>query len=263
QRPAAAFATGAGLALRADRHAGQRCAGALVTPAGRGGAATVRAARADLHPLFALGEAAGRGIDGLSGGLGTACAGGGGTGGGAGVLSVVSGIDHCAVRDGAGAGDRAGEGVSGQAGGFAGVGIKGKRKSLLPADRQASGAKSVAVCADASGFRPPAESLSLAWPRESNQREGHPDIRPRLRRGSLLPVPLRGYVTKGRPFPFAPPSASMPRVPLRNTSTRPTDGERSPSRLEDRELLWHFLARRTNQQTTPTAPFRRVSGTVV
>src|SRR5690606_15595921 len=34
-------------------------------------------------------------------------------------------------------------------------------------------------------------------------------------------------------------------------------------RLEDRELLWHFLARRTNHQTTPTAPFRRVSGTVV
>jgi len=25
----------------------------------------------------------------------------------------------------------------------------------------------------------------------------------------------------------------LPRVPLRNTSTRPTDGERSPSRLED------------------------------
>src|SRR5690606_2608032 len=43
-----------------------------------------------------------------------------------------------------------------------------------------------------------------------------------------------GAVTKGRPCPFVPCSASMPRVPLRNTSTRPPDGDRGPSRLEDR-----------------------------
>src|SRR5690606_16784945 len=59
----------------------------------------------------------------------------------------------------------------------------------------------IVECADSSGFGPPAELLSLAWPRESNQREGHPDIRPRLRRGSLLPVPLRGPSRRDVPVP--------------------------------------------------------------
>src|SRR5690606_12858086 len=68
------------------------------------------------------------------------------------------------------------------------------------------------------GFGPPAESLSLVWPRESNQREGHPDIRPRLCRGSLLPVLLRGPSRRDVPVPsflsrrpcLASPSATPP-----------------------------------------------------
>ena len=68
-------------------------------------------------------------------------------------------------------------------------------------------------------------SLSLVCPRESNQREGHPGIRVSLRSTSLLPVPLRGPAYKGRPCPFKPLAASMRLVPLRNTSTRPADGE--------------------------------------
>jgi len=47
-------------------------------------------------------------------------------------------------------------------------------------------------------------------------------LRPDFPRSGAAP----GAVTKGRPCPFVPRSASMPRVPLRNTSTRPPDGER-------------------------------------
>ncbi len=68
-------------------------------------------------------------------------------------------------------------------------------------------------------------SLSLVCPRESNQREGHPGIRVSLRSTPLPPVPLRGPAYKGRPCPFKPLAASMRLVPLRNTSTRPADGE--------------------------------------
>src|SRR5690606_13702440 len=56
--------------------------------------------------------------------------------------------------------------------------------------------------ADTSGFGPPAESLSLcSRERESNQRESAPDIRPRLRRGSLAPVSLRGPSRRDIPVP--------------------------------------------------------------
>ncbi len=46
-------------------------------------------------------------------------------------------------------------------------------------------------------------SLSLVWPRESNQREGHPDIRVSLRETALPPVPLRGPAYKGRRGPLS------------------------------------------------------------
>ena len=69
------------------------------------------------------------------------------------------------------------------------------------------------------------ESLSLACPRESNQREGHPDIRPRLRRGSLLPSPLQGHATKGHPWPIVALATSMSLNPLRGDSTRPPEGD--------------------------------------
>ena len=56
-------------------------------------------------------------------------------------------------------------------------------------------------------------------------KETHPGIRVSLRSTALLPVPLRGPAYKGRPCPFTPLAASMQLVPLRNTSTRPADGE--------------------------------------
>jgi hypothetical protein len=68
------------------------------------------------------------------------------------------------------------------------------------------------------------ELLSLVWPRESNQREGHPGIRPRLRRGSLLPALLRGP-SRWDVLSHRSSLGVLPRVPLRNTSTRPTDGD--------------------------------------
>src|SRR5690606_199714 len=102
------------------------------------------------------------------------------------------------------------------------------------------GAKPIAECADTSGFGPPAESLSLVWPRESNQREGHPDIRPRLCRGSLLPVLLRGPSRRDVPVPsflarrpcLASPCATPPLGLLTG------NGVRVAWKIEN--LLWLF-----------------------
>ena len=61
----------------------------------------------------------------------------------------------------------------------------------------------------------------------------------------------------GAPSPLA---ASMRLVPLRNTSTRPPDRDRSPSRPEVRaSLVWFFC--RVSSDTN--RPFRRVSGIAV
>ena len=51
-----------------------------------------------------------------------------------------------------------------------------------------------------------------------------PDIRPRLRRGSLTPSLLQGPAAKGHPWPIASLAASMPLNPLRNDSVRPPEG---------------------------------------
>ena len=76
----------------------------------------------------------------------------------------------------------------------------------------------------------------------------------------LAPVLLRGPAYKGHPWPFKPLAASMRLVPLRNTSTRPPDRDRSPSRPEVRaSLVWFFC--RVSSDTN--RPFRRVSGIAV
>jgi len=74
------------------------------------------------------------------------------------------------------------------------------------------------------GFALLGDLLSLPVQRKLGK-ETHPDIRVSLRSTPLLPVSLRGPAYKGRPCPFTPLAASMRLVPLRNTSTRPTDGE--------------------------------------
>src|SRR5690606_6967178 len=83
-------------------------------------------------------------------------------------------------------------------------------------------------------------------------------LRPDFPRSGAAP----GAVTKGRPCPFVPRSASMPRVPLRNTSTRPPDGDRGPSCLEDRSDSpgLRFLLHEPTDDIN--APFRRVSAIV-
>jgi len=83
-------------------------------------------------------------------------------------------------------------------------------------------------CAHPSGQPAAVTSLrfvALACPRESNQREGHPTIRPRLRRGSLAPSPLQGHAAKGHPWPIAALATSMSLNPLRGDSTRPPEGD--------------------------------------
>ena len=73
-------------------------------------------------------------------------------------------------------------------------------------------------------FRPAGRLTFFACAKKVSK-ETHPGIRVSLRSTPLLPVPLRGPAYKGRPCPFKPLAASMRLAPLRNTSTRPTDGE--------------------------------------
>ena len=56
-------------------------------------------------------------------------------------------------------------------------------------------------------------------------KEGHPDIRVSLRETSLAPALLRGPAYMGHPWPIKPLAASMRLAPLRNTSTRPPEGD--------------------------------------
>ncbi|PNF85642.1 hypothetical protein CXK93_02250 [Stutzerimonas decontaminans] len=59
-------------------------------------------------------------------------------------------------------------------------------------------------------------SLFLVWPRKSNQKEGHPDIRVLLRKTPLTPALLRGSSRRAIPGPsllarhpcLAPPCAA-------------------------------------------------------
>jgi hypothetical protein len=83
-------------------------------------------------------------------------------------------------------------------------------------------------CAHPSGQPAAVTSLRyvvLAYPRKSNQKEGHPYIRPRLRRGSLTPSPLQGHAAKGHPWPIAALATSMSLNPLRGDSIRPPEGD--------------------------------------
>ena len=97
------------------------------------------------------------------------------------------------------------------------------------------------------GFALLGESLSLAWPRESNQREGHPDIRTRRPRFASQNSPpsgaAPGAVAKGRPCPFTPRSASCLASPCATPTLRPPDGGVSPRCLTDREA-WFVVCDR-------------------
>ena len=85
-------------------------------------------------------------------------------------------------------------------------------------------ALSLSVLSGLIGFAPYGRLTFFACAKKVSK-ETHPDIRVSLRSTPLLPVPLRGPAYKGRPCPFTPLAASMRLVPLRNTSTRPPDGD--------------------------------------
>src|SRR5690606_37071875 len=101
---------------------------------------------------------------------------------------------------------------------------------------------------------PPAESLSLcSRERESNQRESAPDIRPRLRRGSLLPVPLRGPSRRDVPVPSflaRRPASRPPAQHLHSASCRGT-GSESLERLLVLLGLCFFLHEPTGATNRP------------
>ncbi len=106
----------------------------------------------------------------------------------------------------------------------------------------------------------PGEFLSLVWPRERNQREGHPDIRPRLWRGSLPPVPLRGPAYTGLPCPVMPLAAIRAARPparhLHSASWRGPSSEWPESFFLGLWLLLHSIPGSTR------CPFRRANGIV-
>ena len=77
-----------------------------------------------------------------------------------------------------------------------------------------------------SWFRPSRASHFLLLAQEKVTKEkGTPFIRPRLRRGSLVPSPLQGHATKGHPWPIVALATSMSLNPLRGDSTRPPEGD--------------------------------------
>ena len=67
-----------------------------------------------------------------------------------------------------------------------------------------------------------------------NQKGLAPGVRPSLRSGSLLPVPLRGPAATGHPWPIAALPASMPVDPLHRTSSRPPDGAVDQKQIKSR-----------------------------
>ena len=113
------------------------------------------------------------------------------------------------------------------------------------------------------GFALLGESLFLVWPRKSNPKEGHPCIRVLLRKTSLPSGAAPGVVAKGHPCPITPHSASMPRVPLRSTYARPSEGESSPSCLKVCEQRKNDLLipdkRTTRRRRTPLSAGRMES----
>ena len=102
-------------------------------------------------------------------------------------------------------------------------------------------------------------------------KEGHPDIRVSLRETSLAPAPLRGPAYKGHPWPIKRGrhrylAASMRLAPLRNTSTRPPEGDRVAS-LRNLHVIklsgvWLLLFHR-DLTDDAQIPFRRPSGITV
>ncbi len=113
---------------------------------------------------------------------------------------------------------------------------------------------------DGAGFALLGESLFSVTKKVT--KNACPYIRPRLRRGSFAPSPLRGSSYKDHPWPFTTLAASLRLAPLRNDSAHPSErgvwcrlmvcasGQKSRSRLSI------FQATRT------PCPVRRPSGGV-
>ena len=85
-------------------------------------------------------------------------------------------------------------------------------------------ALSVSVSSDLLGFAPYGRLTFFACAKKVSK-ETHPCIRPRLRRGSLVPSLLQGHAAKGHPWPIAALAASMPLNPFHGDSTRPPEGD--------------------------------------
>ena len=116
------------------------------------------------------------------------------------------------------------------------------------------------------GCAPPGASLFFARAKKSKQKKARPCIRvwSRCAQTPLTPVSLRGHVTKGRPCPFVPRSASMPRVPLRNACVRPPEGElgavRNPAVRQTSFAATRRAAPLLGSRRRDEGPLRRPNG---
>ena len=92
---------------------------------------------------------------------------------------------------------------------------------------------------------------SPGWPAPPKEtKRSSPDIRPQLRRGSLATSLLRGHASKGHPWPIAALAASMPLNPLRNDSTRPSEGANWCRLL----IFWHEEHQKNKAAEWPLSP---------
>ena len=92
-------------------------------------------------------------------------------------------------------------------------------------------ALSVSVSSDLMGFAPYGRLTFFACAKKVSK-ETHPYIRPRLRRGSLVPSPLQGHdrmwpTDEGPSLAHAALATSMSLNPFHGDSTRPPEGDLS------------------------------------
>ncbi len=118
--------------------------------------------------------------------------------------------------------------------------------------------------ADATGFALHGESLFLAWPRKSNQKEGHPHRQAPAAPGFPPSVVIPGARHEGPSMALAALAASLPLGPFHADSARPDEGGRGvvPTSVEEKRRAKSFFKRDIRLAGNSSVPFRRPSAGV-
>ncbi|NHN77082.1 hypothetical protein HA520_07215 [Azotobacter chroococcum] len=118
--------------------------------------------------------------------------------------------------------------------------------------------------ADATGFALHGESLFLAWPRKSNQKEGHPRHQAPAAPGFPPSFVIPGVRHEGPSMALAALAASMPLDPFHADSARPDEGGMGvvPTSVEEKRRAKSFFKRDASLAGNSPVPFRRPSAGV-